>query len=1348
MARVLTATLEAAIEANATYRALVKATLEPSRIFFTAITDNNPFAGAEADGIIDSPIPQAVGYSPALDALVTFVNDGGTLKYSVQGSSSLTSLSLSITGNPSVVGDTLYRISGGSVFRHAINWSGPSLGGGTNIGTPAEGPLAVHGASATRCAVICDGDGGLRVYVYDNTTEYVHPHRFMFPKMIDYTDGGVERPLSDLALFSGGLELDGRVYCYISNNVTGSVDAVFWSEVSTAFSDIYTAVPSDIDMGLCEFRAVNAYAHNGTAYLCGQFQRTEELEGKKVYSMILSSVDGRYFSMDPFTSVSYLGYRFHAAVGNARLYLGHCNRVCFSDITYVFNGVEGIDHLSLDIPDTKIVTFIDQSLARATIELTDSDDFYLTHPYVKEQNRIIAQVGAMTTSGSAGEFVEYGRYIIEEVDETIANGKRGITLNVAHESQWKLTNLSSPFYTELFSRSAIFDELVPEVGNLYTAPEQAQATSLLVVDLWQTEPFSVEGLVGLMAHEGGGVNVTNTTGVHLWGAKTKELRNILPIIDNPTITSGSVGARLYGWSWGDPDNDMVELLLVSVDEDDNETVHTTSGSSGWDNTYPSYSAGNEPIDLTITGLPVGEKIKAVGMTFQADNDTHFCPARIELYSGFTAAYLYDDPNTPWTAHAGSYLLLPGFFRPYLMFSQKPYNATNFQIRTSFYNTITSGSCGNAEDYPIGGGVVGMAQNGMNYVLGRWNDRLQLWEIVLVRGGFERVLASGAGTVAPLDQGTQTRIDVQFEHRDGDFVVYSFDAPTDTWTPQISYMWVATDGWMFTSKTETKKTGIWGAVMTPSFKITSRDNNVQDEKINSDGIPMLPGEDITNFPATGEAMIEDSVYEYTSKIDPPSPYIRGPFQFRQNGDYGGLECRDFGGVTSGSSGVGKLVAMDDGGNWIITEVDMDAQDLHDRARYLSTNEQIFNTFHGLQNRVWVTGGLAGLTKTTGETLTHRIRKICGMKTSGHLRCSWFVGVSGSEDTSVKDLIERLSQFSGARAIFPGDVVFDSFPVSGKTEVAEKLHVEGFDLRFRVASSATVTVESKGKMTRIVWRRPTDNSFKIEIEHQGGGVFRVSLYGMPSGDLMEGYSFTAPTGAHEYRIIAHEDNITVYMDGTWIDTFCTGGINWPKTTQIYLNGSFTALDLRLTDLNDWREAIYMDLETNGLTAVRDVIQERPVEIYPRSDGSIGYWYDYDRETVIEVIPPRNWNRSKSAPVEAASDAIIYAADRVLVIQFDDFHKEHGFSTKVFRFPNLDVGASRAAQIFLQRLFEGRRRHEVAIRPNMKLEIGDIISVSETLTSTGTLEEADVIIEGIGLNVTSKNSAMLVRGREVYP
>jgi hypothetical protein len=175
--------------------------------------------------------------------------------------------------------------------------------------------------------------------------------------------------------------------------------------------------------------------------------------------------------------------------------------------------------------------------------------------------------------------------------------------------------------------------------------------------------------------------------------------------------------------------------------------------------------------------------------------------------------------------------------------------------------------------------------------------------------------------------------------------------------------------------------------------------------------------------------------------------------------------------------------------------------------------------------------------------------------------------------------------------------------------------------------------------------------------------------------------------------------------------------------------------------------MDLETNGLTAVRDVIQERPVESYPRSDGSIGYWYDYDRETVVGVIPPRNWHRSKSVPVEAASDAIIYAADRVLVVQFDDFHKEHGFSTKVFRFPNLDIGASRAAQIFLQRLFEGRRRHEVAIRPNLKLEIGDILSVSEVITSTETLVEANVIIEGIGLNVTSKNSAMLVRGREVY-
>jgi hypothetical protein len=954
----------------------------------------------------------------------------------------------------------------------------------------------------------------------------------------------------------------------------------------------------------------------------------------------------------------------------------------------------------------------------------------------------------MTTSGSAGEFVEYGRYIIEEVDETIADGKRGITLNVAHEGQWKLTNLSSPFYTEIFSRSAIFDDLLMDKGNMYTAPEQAQATDHLVVDFWQTEPFFIEGLIGLIAHDGGGVNVTNKGAGQLWGAKTKELRNILPIIDNPTITSGSVGGRLYGWSHGNPNNDMVEFLLVSVNEDGAETIHTTSGSSGWDNTYPSYSAGDEPIDLIITGLTIGDKIKAVGMSFYASNDTHVCPARIELYSGFRASYSYDDPNTPWTVWPPHDLLLPGYFRPYMMFSQKPYNATNFQIRSSTYDYTTSGSCGNAEQYPWGFGLVGLAEDGMDYILGRWNRRMERWEIVKVRDGFEDILAFGTGTVVPQSDGSRYLVSIMFEHKDGDFTIYSLD--NGVWTAQLNYEWLAEDGWLFTSQTASKKTGIWGAVMTPSFKITSRDNNVQDEKINSDGIPMLPGEDITDFPATGEAMVEDSVYEYTSKINPPSPYIRGPFQFRQNGDYGGLECRDFGGVWTGfdAAVLGKLVAMDDGGNWVISGSEADAQGLQNRARYLSANEQIFNTFHGLQNRVWVTGGLAGLTKTTGETLTHRIRKMCGMKVEGIFRCRWYIGSSGSEDTTVEDLVERLSQFSGARAVFPGDVLSDSFPVSGQTQVAEKIQVEGWDVRFKVASSATIMVESKGKLTYDLYNRTNDNSFRIQIEHQGSGNFEVSLIGLPdSEDVMETYAFTAPTGAHEYRIIAHEDYVSVYMDHAWIYTFCTGGIRWPKTTQIYLNGSFTATDLRLTDLNDWREAIYMDLETNGLTAVRDVIQERPVESYPRSDGSIGYWYDYDRETVVGVIPPRNWHRSKSVPVEAASDAIIYAADRVLVVQFDDFHKEHGFSTKVFRFPNLDIGASRAAQIFLQRLFEGRRRHEVAIRPNLKLEIGDILSVSEVITSTETLVEANVIIEGIGLNVTSKNSAMLVRGREVY-
>jgi hypothetical protein len=82
---------------------------------------------------------------------------------------------------------------------------------------------------------------------------------------------------------------------------------------------------------------------------------------------------------------------------------------------------------------------------------------------------------------------------------------------------------------------------------------------------------------------------------------------------------------------------------------------------------------------------------------------------------------------------------------------------------------------------------------------------------------------------------------------------------------------------------------------------------------------------------------------------------------------------------------------------------------------------------------------------------------------------------------------------------------------------------------------------------------------------------------------------------------------------------------------------------------------------------------------------------------------------------------------------------------RFPNLNSGALKAAKIVLERAFEERTRHSLNIRPDARLEVGDILSIAYTATATETAMAVDVIIDSLTLNADPKSTTMSIGGRE---
>jgi hypothetical protein len=1336
MSRSVSAGILDAITGGTSYDAFVYARLLPSRIFFTAITDDNPVSGADAAGFPDTPMPQDIGTdtsAPSSPEVHTFVNDGGTLKVATNGSSSLSSLGQSLDGKPGVADDTLYRTSGGDVFKHTITWSGPSIGGATNIGTPSETPLHVHGVSDTRCVFLSSGSGGLRPGVIDGTTVYEHDHRFMFPSFIETSGSG--RSMSNLALYSGALELGGRVFIYVTS-LDGTVRGCYWDEDSKTFSDFFTAVPTQLDVSLCEFRVANAYSHGGVAYLAGQFKRTENVETDKYYSQVLRSEDGKNFSIDRFSSVSELGYRFLATVGaDNYFYLSNCNRVCYSPVTYTFDG-NNDNGLKLVIPQESIKRF-GTSNETGNVSLKSGDETLLFDQYMEEGNKLETYLGYETTSGSDADL--FGSHIISQKSGGIKDGGRNLDLSLLSEGHWKLQSHTSPFYTEFMGKSSLFDDFSEESGNLHPAINSTFTKNTFYVDFWDSIPHTDTNespdIIGVsVVGDGGAVDVypggpyqsPTNNGAHKIAFKTKDLKSVLKLSDYPIVDATSVSCDIYGWSH--PNNssettDIAEVLFVVEHADGTEENIYSSSTQRFEQTWPDVAANNgEVLTVSVGGLTIGDKIKQVGVVMECTNGTQFVISRVEVLTNVTVKFSYDDPNTPWDySTSGSGFEIPGTGRPYIMFLQKPFNAFNFSVAASFEHTVN----GPISTYPTAVGLLGHAQDGNNFVVGRYNRSNNKAEIVKVRDGIETELVS----VTP-SSGSPAGdfVDLLFTHRDGRYKLFMPDGSGE-WLEELFYDWTDTDGYMFTSPTVTMKCGLYGYLASPSFRITGINMITQEKGSNVDGIAMLPMESITDFPSSGEVRIEDCTYEYTSKELPPTtPNIRGPFQLRQNNSYSppygdgyGLECRDFNWTASTGTINRDLIAISNGSVFTaesstaaLWKVFIKTAGVtyyqYQRARYYSNNSLIATQRLSTSMKVYATGGLEGITKSSGEATLHVEGTRCELAMDGTVLCHWAYGAGGEDDVTVEDLIQKISAHAGVKTEFPGDVTVASQAVGGGYKVDTVEYRDGFDLLWESATADNFTVEADVQDSRY----PADSQTKVTLTNTGGQNYSLVYSSEPSSTVIETFKFTHPTDGHHFRVLYHDNFISVYMDGKWIHTFGAPEFVYDISNDVYLGGNFTATNIRLKDLCDWREAVYIDLETDAMSAISSVIQERPIETIWRANGGTAYWYDIIRDTIAQVILPKSHDWTETTPKNGASDAIVYGYKDVKCLQYQPYHENYGFATKVMRFPNLKTGALRAAREVLEREFESRIKHTVKIRPDLRLEVGDILDVDYNATS----------------------------------
>ena len=1340
----VTANVLSAIESPHSIHLETKIILQPSLLFIDQLDSEYDPLFADSAGIIDDPIPQEMAISGS--GVVTFYNDSGALKYTEEGSATANTIAgITIVGKVGVFGNYLFAIEDdGDLHRYSINWGGISLSSDTFVATPEISDYyAIHAVSETEIVVFAYIEGGFKVYYYDmSSNSYTQDHRFMFPSYVD--DDRLNRSISGMIEYSAAAELDGKVYAYISNALTGMVEGISLDKSTGKWSDIFVAVPTDLDVSLCETRIGNAYVKDNTIYLIGQLsfiEGADEGDNTVSFCLLMRSTNGKNFTCDRSSAITNLNYRFLAKCENSLVYISSCNRIGKGIVTYIHSPESDSQYYSYEITN-KIseVTFTNRENAR--FSFADASKLLLNHEWMKPGSRMICYISYLTSSGL--EDVIYGNYIIDQVGKSLVKGD--LSVSAVNESLFNLSDLNSPYYSEVISKSSIYADLSTQ-GDFYTSGSGGFVETAFSVDFWKAKGYEIDGVTPIDLNENGGLDKIIASGNHDIGIKTGLLTSELGCESYPEVTSSTVHVKIYGWSHDDrasgSSNDDVEINLIMLDPLGNEV---TSGSSGkhFPNTYPETAAGDYPIEYDVE-CTVGYRIKEVALVFSCANDTEFYAHRVEVTSGVNVYYAYKT-NTAWELEDNK-LKLPAKKRPFIMFAQKPYDAQNFIISAGFTVSTDTGISG----YPIGAGLVGLAIDASNYIVARYNSVSNKFQLVQVISRYETLLAE----VTPTDT-VDTDFEMQFEHRYGDFTIYM--RVSGEWIKQLEYSWLASDGYMTKDRLVSSKVGIYGVISMPSFRITSFEPGEDESGSTSYGIPVLPGPNTySDFPSSGLAEIGNNVYSYTTKLSEAT--IRGPSQFRQANTYEspygngspGIECRDFYWRETHGFLTNMLCAFDDGLVYNITDDKWDiwittsgfVVELPDRARYYST-EVIYESSHTLHNRVYATYGLTGISLVKGDDYYHSWGTECRYYIDGDIYCNWFSGSSGKEDATISDLIDMISRTSGAVACFSGDITDASLDlVSGSGTIGSLEYVSGFDLRFDIPQFSENDYVDVYSDTGINGDAIMSS---LRIECSGSGVFDFSLISRPDETVIDTYQYDIGDSAHSLRVLYHDSFATVYVDGQWVITFCRSSIDYQTTCNIDLVSSISDLNvtnIRLVNLSDWSEAFYIDLETDSKSAIASVIKERPVEIIAQPDGSIDYTYHETRYLHSSPGKVTKFQDSANIPSNGASNAIIYA-DQVRTIRFDDYLKDFGFATKVYRMPNLTIGALKAAKLILQRAYESRFKYDVDLRPDARLVTGDAVNITKTVFPTNNSIDVDIIIERISLQIRDGNYSMSLSGR----
>ena len=242
----------------------------------------------------------------------------------------------------------------------------------------------------------------------------------------------------------------------------------------------------------------------------------------------------------------------------------------------------------------------------------------------------------------------------------------------------------------------------------------------------------------------------------------------------------------------------------------------------------------------------------------------------------------------------------------------------------------------------------------------------------------------------------------------------------------------------------------------------------------------------------------------------------------------------------------------------------------------------------------------------------------------------------------------------------------------------------------------------------------------------------------------------TNAHDIRVIYHDNFISAYLDDSWITTFAANLADYDTENTMSLisdatyGGTVEITNIVKSELYVWREGIYIEMETSGMSAIQSAIQERPLIITADADGKLVFTYGITRDSFTTGLPRVVKEVEQESP-QAASDSIVYA-DEVFSIPNAQYGADVGWQTRVFRLFTLGGDARFAAQVINRAAIERQTIYDFTMRPDLRAQITDEMTFYEDVAShSGKSVGGTAIIESISGQLQDGSASQSISGRK---